>query len=87
MFRLDKESFTHFVAHQSQFLNQSWSFYKVFSIPMSFFPPRMACIYQVLEHSLSQTSPEEDLRWYSLHYGVDMQYNWPEYEVGVRARC
>ena len=42
---------------------------------------RLVCIYQVCEHTVSQINPEEDLQWYSLHYGADMPYAWPEFEV------
>ena len=42
---------------------------------------RLVCIYQVCEHAVSQINPEEDLQWYSLHYGADMPYAWPEFEV------
>lgn len=44
---------------------------------------KLVCIYQVCEHTVSQINPEEDLQWYSLHYGADMPYAWPEFEEYV----
>ena len=41
----------------------------------------MRCVYQVLDHTLTQISPEDDLRWYSIHYGSSMTYTWPEFDV------
>lgn len=44
---------------------------------------RIPCIYQVCSHTLSLVSPDDDLQWYSQHYGPDMSYSWPEFEVNI----
>ncbi len=38
-------------------------------------------IYSEFNATLSRISPKDDLKWYSVNYGTDMAYNWPEFEV------
>ena len=42
---------------------------------------RIVELYEECGETLSRVSAEDDLRWYSVNYGVDMPYNWPEFEV------
>ncbi len=38
-------------------------------------------IYGEFNATLSRINPKDDLKWYSVNYGTDMAYNWPEFEV------
>ena len=43
---------------------------------------RMDHIYQGLLDTVSQVNVEELLQFYSDTFGIDMDYAWPEFEVG-----
>lgn len=40
-------------------------------------------IYGQFKQHISELEPGEDLKWWSLHHGVDMPMAWPAFEVGV----
>ena len=42
---------------------------------------RVVDTYEEFANTLEHISSEEDLKWYSVNYGTDMSYNWPEFEV------
>ena len=43
---------------------------------------RMDYIYQELLDTVSQVDTEEHMQLYSNTFGIDMDYAWPEFEVG-----
>lgn len=40
-------------------------------------------IYGQFKQHISELEPGEDLKWWSLHHGVDMPMAWPAFEVGL----
>lgn len=42
----------------------------------------MDYIYQELSDTVSQVNVEEHLQLYSNTFGIDMDYAWPQFEVG-----
>ena len=42
----------------------------------------MDYIYQELLDTVSQVDTEEHMQLYSNTFGIDMDYTWPEFEVG-----
>lgn len=43
-------------------------------------------IYGQFKQHISELEPGEDLKWWSLHHGVDMPMAWPAFEVGLLCR-
>lgn len=43
----------------------------------------IAEIYTLFKKNISELDSSEDLKWWSLHHGVDMPMAWPTFEVSV----
>src|SRR6218665_1404475 len=45
----------------------------------------IAEIYTLFKKNISELDSSEDLKWWSLHHGVDMPMAWPTFEVSLAA--